>query len=231
GTKLVHKMESRLAPIVSFVREEEGRGGRPGAKSVIEGVPRDSGELRVRATARALDSEGRLWTWGFDELRPRLVNYFSNTRQRVDRVSVLRRAPTLSSHYGAGKSLCAASHLSVGTARKAPGEATICIPKALMDLSGWSIRPVCRAQSQLRCTGRHQLHSRGAASPTFGELGHGDMVKSSARPMVCKALERVRVAELLWLRASAYFCRPLKSDGSDAEEKLGKYPVVGTSEF
>uniref|UniRef100_A0A1I8F8U3 IRS-type PTB domain-containing protein n=1 Tax=Macrostomum lignano TaxID=282301 RepID=A0A1I8F8U3_9PLAT len=191
-------------------------------KAAVAGLAsRDSGELRSEPL-RVPGFRGSPMDLGFRVatavlaiiLRAMSCGQGYNTRQCVDRVKLRGGAYTIATN-GSGEFLCA--H------QKAPAR-LILYPKALMDLKRLVGSPTVGRQSQLRCAGRHQLHHLGPVAYIWrtGPRRHGEVISQANGLQSTRTSSRCEVAMGY---AQCVFLVPLKSDGSDAEEKLGKYPV------
>ncbi|XP_034952183.1 protein RCC2 homolog [Chelonus insularis] len=166
----------------------------------------------------AIDSKSRAFSWGFggvgrlghneqrDELVPRLIKYLEPPNRGVRSV-----------HCGSTYSIAINVH---GTAlmfgqNKRTGEANM-YPKPIPDLSGWEIRCVGCSQTSVVVAADESVIAWGA-SPTFGELGFGEMRKSSTTPMEVKALEGLYItAVTCGLSHTLMICR------DDSEEEKAK---------
>ncbi|XP_046424109.1 protein RCC2 homolog isoform X1 [Neodiprion virginianus] len=175
----------------------------------------------------AIDNKNRAFSWGFggvgrlghaeqrDELVPRLIKFFDPPSRGIKSI-----------HCGSTYSIAINVHgsaLMFGQTKRT-GEANM-YPKPIQDLSGWEIRCVGCSQTSVVVAADESVIAWGA-SPTFGELGFGEMRKSSTTPMEVKALEGLYItAVTCGLSHTLFICR----DESDEEKaklaKLQEYSV------
>lgn len=80
---------------------------------------------------------------------------------------------------------------------KRTGEANM-YPKPLQDLSGWNVRSVGCSQTSIVVAADESVIAWGA-SPTYGELGIGEMRKSSTTPIEVKSLDGVHVNQVWFI--------------------------------
>ncbi|CAG5104364.1 Similar to rcc2: Protein RCC2 homolog (Xenopus laevis) [Cotesia congregata] len=145
----------------------------------------------------AIDSKSRAFSWGFggvgrlghneqrDELVPRLIKFLEPPSRGVRSV-----------HCGSTYSIAINVHgsaLMFGQTKRT-GEANM-YPKPIPDLSGWEIRCVGVSQTSVVVAADESVIAWGA-SPTYGELGFGEMRKSSTTPMEVKALEGLYITAI-----------------------------------
>ncbi|KAL4717471.1 hypothetical protein ACJJTC_000620 [Scirpophaga incertulas] len=131
----------------------------------------------------AIDSRRRAFSWGFggfgrlghaaprDEPVPRLLKYFETQGRGL-------RAVYCGSTYSLALSDTGGLFLFGQTKRT--GEANM-YPKPVQDLAGWNIRCVATGNTSIVIAADDSLIAWGV-SPTYGELGTGELKKSCARP-------------------------------------------------
>lgn len=131
----------------------------------------------------AIDSKKRAFSWGFggfgrlghaepkDEMVPRLIKYFDSQSRGVRSV-----------HCGSTYSLAVTDYngLFMFGQTKRTGEANM-YPKPVLDLAGWNIQHVAPGFTSIILFADDSVISWGA-SPTYGELGLGDLHKSTTVP-------------------------------------------------
>nr|XP_034839609.1 protein RCC2 [Maniola hyperantus] len=145
----------------------------------------------------AIDSSKRAFSWGFggfgrlghaeqkDESVPRLIKYFDSQARGVRSV-----------HCGATYSL-AVNELGIlfmfGQTKRT-GEANM-YPKPVQDLVGWNIRSVGTSNTSVVIAADDSLVAWGVA-PTYGELGTGDINKSTARPKEVTSMDGLNITQV-----------------------------------
>lgn len=131
----------------------------------------------------AIDSKKRAFSWGFgglgrlghaeqkDELVPRLIKYFDTQSRDVRSV-----------HCGSSYSLTVTDigALYLFGQNKKTGEANM-YPKPVPDLAGWHIHYIATGNTSIIIAADDSVIAWGA-SPTYGELGLGDITKSTTVP-------------------------------------------------
>ncbi|CAG0915961.1 unnamed protein product [Notodromas monacha] len=146
----------------------------------------------------ALDSRGRIFTWGFggygrlghnepkDEHVPRLLEFFDGHNRGAKMIA-------------AGSS-CSLAVLAVGGglvmwgATKKTGEANM-YPKPVQDLQGWNIKDLTCGNTSIGVVADDSLIVWGP-SPCYGELGLGVQTKSSSKPKEVSDLEGCTVHKI-----------------------------------
>ncbi|KAK4534308.1 hypothetical protein CDCA_CDCA01G0333 [Cyanidium caldarium] len=176
--------------------------------------------------AAALDSTGRVWTWGFggygrlghrvpkDEWRPRSIEIFE--RFRSDR----RRCTKLYAGAACCYALTELGALYFWGTTSRTSEATT-TPQMVYDLHGWRTRSVSVGLSSTMVACEERATVAWGPAPAHGEMGFGDTVsgrnfgghvgisKSSTHPRIVEPLQGVQVTEvamgafftLLWVSA------------------------------
>jgi len=143
-----------------------------------------------------IDSKKRIFSWGFggygrlghseqkDEMIPRLIKFFDRPNGSVHQV-----------YCGATYTL-AQSDLGVFLwgKTKRTGEANM-YPKPVQDLYGWNVRAVGCSVTSIVLAADESVIAWGP-SPTYGELGLGEGMKSSTTPKEVKALEGAHVLKV-----------------------------------
>ncbi|XP_043603285.1 protein RCC2 homolog [Bombus pyrosoma] len=175
----------------------------------------------------AIDSKNRAFSWGFggigrlghneqrDELVPRLIKFLEPPTRGV-------RAIYCGSTYSIAINVHG-SALMFGQTKRT-GEANM-YPKPIQDLSGWEIRCVGCSQTSVVVAADDSVIAWGA-SPTFGELGFGEMRKSSTTPMEVKALEGLYItAVTCGLSHTLMICRDESEEEKTKINKLQVYTV------
>ncbi|XP_066591146.1 protein RCC2 homolog isoform X1 [Prorops nasuta] len=175
----------------------------------------------------AIDSKNRAFSWGFggigrlghneqrDELVPRLIKFLEPPTRGVKSV-----------YCGSTYSIVISVH---GTAlmfgqTKRTGEANM-YPKPIQDLSGWEIRCVGVSNTSVVVAADESVIAWGS-SPTFGELGFGEMRKSSTTPMEVKAVEGLYItAVTCGLSHTLMICRDESEEEKAKINKLKVYSV------
>ncbi|CAH2103711.1 unnamed protein product [Euphydryas editha] len=164
----------------------------------------------------AIDSSKRAFSWGFggfgrlghaeqkDESVPRLIKYFDSHARGVRSV-----------HCGATYSLAVneLGALFMFGQTKRTGEANM-YPKPVQDLTGWNIRSVGTSNTSIVIAADDSLIAWGV-SPTYGELGTGDINKSTARPKEVSRMDGLNITQV----AMGYSHTLLLSDDSSEEVK------------
>lgn len=89
-------------------------------------------------------------------------------------------------------------------------------PKPVQDLYGWNVRAVGCSNTSIVIAADDTVIAWGP-SPTYGELGLGDAVKSSTIPKECKSLDGVHVYQVA---CSAGFTLYIARDSSDEDKAL-----------
>ncbi|KAJ2954112.1 hypothetical protein O0L34_g2334 [Tuta absoluta] len=165
----------------------------------------------------AIDSKKRAFSWGFggfgrlghaeqkDESVPRLIKYFDTAARGVRSV-----------HCGATFSLAVNEHgaLFMFGQTKRTGEANM-YPKPVQDLHGWNIRSVGCSNTSIVIAADDSLVAWGV-SPTYGELGTGEINKSSARPKEVTKMEGLSISQV----AMGYSHSLLLSDDAADEVRV-----------
>lgn len=142
----------------------------------------------------AIDSKNRAFSWGFggfgrlghaeqkDEMVPRLIKFFDIQNRKVMRV-----------FCGASYSLAIADigALYMFGQNKKTGEANM-YPKPVQDLAGWNITSIGTGNTSIIISADDSLISWGA-SPTYGELGLGDCLKSTSQPKTVSRVEGMKI--------------------------------------
>ncbi|XP_053624419.1 protein RCC2 [Plodia interpunctella] len=145
----------------------------------------------------AIDSKKRAFSWGFggfgrlghaeqkDEAVPRLIKYFDSQSRGVRSV-----------HCGATYSLAIneLGALFMFGQTKRTGEANM-YPKPVQDLTGWNIRSVGTSCTSIVIAADDSLIAWGV-SPTYGELGTGEINKSTARPKEVSRMDGLNITQV-----------------------------------
>lgn len=144
----------------------------------------------------AVDAKKRPYSWGFggygrlghaepkDEYIPRLIKYFDGHNRGVEKV-----------YCGSTFTIaCSALGVFLWGQTKRTGEANM-YPKPLQDLFGWDVRAVGCSTTSIVVAADDSVIAWGP-SPTYGELGLGENVKSSTQPKEVKTLEGAHVEQI-----------------------------------
>ncbi|XP_045541786.1 protein RCC2 homolog [Papilio machaon] len=172
----------------------------------------------------AIDSKKRAFSWGFggfgrlghaeqkDESVPRLVKYFDYQGRGIRSV-----------FCGASYSLAVNEHgmLFMFGQNKRTGEANM-YPKPVLDLTGWNIRTVGTSNTSIVIAADDSLIAWGV-SPTYGELGTGEINKSTAKPREVTKMEGLNITQV----TMGYSHTLLLCDNSteEVQKKLSLMPV------
>ncbi|XP_026331875.1 protein RCC2 [Hyposmocoma kahamanoa] len=171
----------------------------------------------------AIDSKKRAFSWGFggfgrlghaeqkDESVPRLIKFFETSSRGVRSV-----------YCGATYSLAINDHgvLFLFGQTKRTGEANM-YPKPVQDLQGWNIKDIGTSCTSVVIAADDSLIAWGV-SPTYGELGTGEINKSTARPKEVSKMEGFNVTQV----TMGYSHTLLLSDDSpdEVKQKLESLP-------
>ncbi|KAK4300103.1 hypothetical protein Pmani_027675 [Petrolisthes manimaculis] len=146
--------------------------------------------------AAVVDTKKRPYSWGFggygrlghaepkDEYIPRLIKFFDGHNRGVNKI------------YCGSTFTIATGPLGIflwGQTRRT-GEANM-YPKPLQDLCGWDIRSVGCSFTSVVVAAEESVIAWGP-SPTYGELGLGEHIKSSPQPKEVKSLEGAYVGQV-----------------------------------
>lgn len=145
----------------------------------------------------AIDSKKRAYSWGFggfgrlghaepkDELVPRLIKYFDSQGRGVRSI-----------HCGSTYSLAISDIgvLFLFGQNKKTGEANM-YPKPVQDLAGWHITSIGCSNTSILISADDTLIAWGA-SPTYGELGLGDIQKSTSVPKEVTRMEGMKIPQV-----------------------------------
>lgn len=167
----------------------------------------------------AIDAKKRAYSWGFggvgrlghaeqkDEMVPRLIKFFETAGKGVRRV-----------YCGASFSLAIseAGQLFLFGQNKKTGEANM-YPKPVQDLAGWNITAVGCSQTSVVISADDTIIAWGA-SPTYGELGLGDLQKSSSTPKEVNKCEGMKIPQV-----SLGYSHTLLLVNTDDEKTKEKY--------
>lgn len=145
----------------------------------------------------AIDGQKRAYSWGFggfgrlghaeqkDELVPRLIKLFDTQNRGV-------RSIFCGSTYS-----LAVNDIGVVLLfgqNKKTGEANM-YPKPVHDLGGWNVTAIGVSNTSIVISADDSLIAWGA-SPTFGELGLGDLQKSSSTPKEVTRMDGMKIPQV-----------------------------------
>uniref|UniRef100_A0A336MC17 CSON014833 protein n=1 Tax=Culicoides sonorensis TaxID=179676 RepID=A0A336MC17_CULSO len=181
ANKLSFHYETIPKRIVMYVDKD-----KTGHFNAIHGVKIEDFSCGPNHTV-AIDSEKRVFSWGFggygrlghaetkDEMMPRLIKYFVNTKANIERV-------VCGSTFSIAVSPDKVMYLfGLNRSSKTAKDANM-YPKPIHDLSGWKIHSIGCGTTSTMIVADDSLIAWGAA-PTHGELGLGESQKSSAVPI------------------------------------------------
>ncbi|CAD7086110.1 unnamed protein product [Hermetia illucens] len=171
----------------------------------------------------AIDSKKRAYSWGFggfgrlghaeqkDELVPRLIKSFDSQGRGVRSI-----------YCGATYSLAITDigQLFLFGQNKKTGEANM-YPKPVQDLAGWNITCIGCSNTSIVISADDTLIVWGA-SPTYGELGLGDMQKSSTVPKEVTRLEGMKIPHVTM--GYSHTILLVNTDHELTKEKYDKLP-------
>ncbi|KAL1513895.1 hypothetical protein ABEB36_003235 [Hypothenemus hampei] len=191
STKLCFNYETSPKRVVLYI--EKSKDGHVSPVDVTEIVDFSCGPNHTVA----IDSRKRAYSWGFggfgrlghaeqkDEMVPRLIKYFDSQSRGVRSV-----------HCGSTFTLAVTEFngLFMFGQTKRTGEANM-YPKPVQDLAGWNISHVATSHTSIVIAADETCIAWGA-SPTYGELGFGDMQKSSTVPKEMTKMAGVKVVGL-----------------------------------
>jgi len=172
----------------------------------------------------ALDSRRRLFSWGFggygrlghaepkDEYVPRLVKFFETQGKGV-------KAVYCGSQFSIAVSDFKMAYLFGKT--KNTGEVNM-YPKPVQDLSGWSVRSLGAGFSSVVLAADNSVIAFGA-SPCYGELGLGELRKSSSVPVEVKALDGIYIEQVALGQAHTLMIARESDEGE--KEKVEELPI------
>ncbi|XP_043677543.1 protein RCC2 homolog isoform X1 [Vespula pensylvanica] len=218
NTKMAFHFEKVPKRIVLYV--ERGKDGHVTPLDRVEITDFSCGHYHTVA----IDSKNRAFSWGFggigrlghneqrDELVPRLIKFLEPPNRGI-------RSIACGSTYSIAINIHG-SALMFGQTKRT-GEANM-YPKPIQDLSGWEIRCIGCSQSSIVVAADDSVIAWGG-SPTFGELGFGEMRKSSTTPMEVKAVEGLYItAVTCGVSHTLMICR---DDTEHEKAKINKLPV------
>lgn len=145
----------------------------------------------------AIDSKNRAFSWGFggigrlghaeqkDEMVPRLIKFFDIQSRKVLRCFC---------GYSYSLVITDIGTLYMFGQNKKTGEANM-YPKPVQDLAGWNITSIGTGNSSIVISADDSLIAWGA-SPTYGELGLGDLQKSSSTPKQVSRCEGMKIPQV-----------------------------------
>ncbi|XP_030755247.1 protein RCC2 homolog [Sitophilus oryzae] len=191
STKLCFNYQTSPKRVVLYI--EKSKDGHVSPVDVTEIVDFACGTNHTVA----IDSRKRAFSWGFggfgrlghaeqkDEMVPRLIKYFDSQSRGVRSV-----------HCGSTYTLAVTEYngLFLFGQTKRTGEANM-YPKPVQDLAGWNISHVATSHTSIMIAADETCIAWGA-SPTYGELGIGDMQKSSTTPKEVTRMQGIKVTSL-----------------------------------
>lgn len=191
STKLSFHFETVPKHVAHFF--EKSKDGHVNAVKDVEIVDFSCGNNHTVA----IDSKKRAYSWGFggfgrlghaeqkDESVPRMIKYFDTQSRGVRSV-----------HCGGTYSLAVneLGGLFMFGQTKRTGEANM-YPKPVQDLSGWNIRSIGTSNTSIVIAADDSLVAWGV-SPTYGELGTGDINKSTARPKEVTRMDGLNITQV-----------------------------------
>ncbi|XP_055592088.1 protein RCC2 homolog isoform X2 [Uranotaenia lowii] len=145
----------------------------------------------------AIDSKNRAFSWGFggigrlghaeqkDEMVPRLIKFFDIQNRKVLRVFC---------GYSYSLAVTDIGALYMFGQNKKTGEANM-YPKPVQDLAGWNITSIGTSNTSIVIAADDSLIAWGA-SPTYGELGLGDLQKSTSTPKTIARCEGMKIMQI-----------------------------------
>jgi alpha-tubulin suppressor-like RCC1 family protein len=92
-------------------------------------------------------------------------------------------------------------------------------PKPVQDLSGWNISEIGTSLTSTMIVADDSLIAWGA-SPTYGELGLGDMMKSSTTPKEVNKLEGMKITQVTM--GNSHTLMLVNTDDATTKEKYEK---------
>ncbi|KAL3282791.1 hypothetical protein HHI36_005957 [Cryptolaemus montrouzieri] len=213
STKLCFNFESSPKRVVLYI--EKSKDGHVSPVDVSEIVDFSCGQNHTVA----IDSKKRAFSWGFggfgrlghaepkDEMVPRLIKYFDIQGKGVRSV-----------HCGSTYSLALSDYgvLFMFGQTKRTGEANM-YPKPIQDLTGWNIQHIAPGFTSIMVNADDAVIAWGA-SPTYGELGFGDMQKSSTVPKEVNKLSGLKVICLTM--GYSHTLMVVNNETPEAQEKL-----------
>lgn len=191
STKLCYNYETSPKRIVLFI--ERSKDGHVSPVDVSEIVDFSCGQNHTVV----IDSKKRTFSWGFggfgrlghaepkDEMVPRLIKYFDIQSRGVISVTCGSTFSLVVTDIGG---------LFMFGQAKRTGEANM-YPKPVHDLTGWNIHHMAAGLTSTIIAADDAVIAWGA-SPTYGELGIGSVVKSSSSPREVQKLNGVKVLGL-----------------------------------
>lgn len=191
ATKLCFNYQTSPKRVVLYI--EKSKDGHVSPVDVTEIVDFSCGPNHTVA----IDSRKRAFSWGFggfgrlghaeqkDEMVPRLIKYFDSQSRGVRSV-----------HCGSTFTLAVTEFngLFMFGQTKRTGDANM-YPKPVQDLAGWNISHVGTSYTSIVVSADETCIAWGA-SPTYGELGLGDMQKSSTVPKEVTKMQGIKVTGL-----------------------------------
>lgn len=176
----------------------------------------------------AIDVDNHVYSWGFggygrlghsepkDEKVPRLIKFFETRNSKV-------KAVYCSNQFSFA--VLDIEGLYMFGQQKRTSEANM-YPKLVVDLSGWDIKLVACGNTSVLLTADDSIISWGPA-PTFGELGSGEVSKSSTVPREVHALAGLRILHLTM--GYSHSLVVAANDTKEENEKLQNFPVFTPS--
>ncbi|CAH1183142.1 unnamed protein product [Phaedon cochleariae] len=186
-TKLCFDYQTSPKRVVLYI--EKSKDGHVSPVDVTEIVDFSCGQNHTVA----IDSKKRAFSWGFggfgrlghaeqkDEMVPRLIKYFDSQSRGIRSV-----------HCGSTYSLAITEYngLFMFGQTKKTGEANM-YPKPIQDLAGWNVKHVGTGQTSIVVAADETVIAWGG-SPCYGELGIGEIQKTSTTPKEVNKLSGVK---------------------------------------
>ncbi|KAL0277372.1 UNVERIFIED_CONTAM: hypothetical protein PYX00_004688 [Menopon gallinae] len=213
--KTVFRCVTAPKRITLFV--EKGKDSHPNPVQVDEILDFSCGQNHTVA----IDGRKRLFSWGFggygrlghaepkDEFVPRLIKFFDTQSRGVKSVYCGSSYTVAINDFGA---------VYLFGLTKRTGEANM-YPKPLQDLSGWNVRSVGCSVTSIVVAADESVIAWGP-SPTYGELGIGELRRSSTVPVEVKTLDGIHINQVACGTGHTLF---IARDTTEAEkEKIRK---------